>query len=226
MSQSLAPQVKKRKRRWFRYSLKTLLLVMLLLCILFAWVRSKMERARKEEKAVLELRQKGYSIWYDHYDIIIDDASPSELPPAGPRWLHNLLGDTFFVHVERVWCPYRAKLASPDLEKMSAFTEIKALSLNGSSIMNDAPMHLSRLKSLRKLSLYGSQISDSDLVHLSKLTNLHHLDLTETQITNAGLIHLRQLKRLESLSLTGTKVDEQGRESLQEYLPNTDIDLR
>lgn len=47
----------KPKRRWYQYSLRSLVVVMVLFCILFAWVGYKVRKARRQRAAVVLLEE-------------------------------------------------------------------------------------------------------------------------------------------------------------------------
>jgi len=47
------------RRRWYQYSLRTLLLVMLLASVGISWFAVKMQRARKQREAVEAIRGLG-----------------------------------------------------------------------------------------------------------------------------------------------------------------------
>ena len=47
----------KPKHRWYQFSLRTLLIVMLLLCFGFAWIGSRMSRARENQERVAKVEE-------------------------------------------------------------------------------------------------------------------------------------------------------------------------
>ena len=66
----------KPRRRWFQYSLRTLLLLMLLVSIGMSWVAVRMQRARRQREAVKGIERLGGGVMYDYQF----DQSPSQPP--------------------------------------------------------------------------------------------------------------------------------------------------
>jgi hypothetical protein len=98
--------------------------------------------------------------------------------------------------------------------------EIKVLSLNSASLIDDQLKYLTGLRTLRDLDLRASGISDAGLLILHELPQLENLNLCSTNITDAGLEYLTIFGHLKSLNLTGAKVTKEGVEKLQKALPN------
>lgn len=172
------------KRRWLQFSLRTLLLFMLLASIGLSWVAVKMEQARKEREAVEAIRKTGGSVGYDY------EFSPSgnrvvNGKPRTPAWLRRVLGEDFF-------------------------DSVVAATVNNDAALE----HLKRFKQLRDVNLYGHQITDSGIEHLEALTQLRNVYLYEIAITDAGLEHLKGLTQLEELYLNGTRITDGGLEHL------------
>lgn len=86
------------------------------------------------------------------------------------------------------------------------------------------------LSGLKRLSLRGGEFDDAEAVYLRGLKHLEHLDLRHAEISDAGLVHLRGLADLQTLNLGWTKVSDDGIDSLNEltslrylYLDHTNI---
>ena len=61
------------KRRWYQYSLRSLLIVMFLFCLLFAWGGYKVRQAEKQKAAVAWVEKNGGWVGYDYqYDANVD----------------------------------------------------------------------------------------------------------------------------------------------------------
>ena len=61
----------KPKRRWLRFSLRTLLIFMLVVCVAVGW---KFERVRKQRVAVAWVQEMGGTVYYEPHG------------PGWPRW--------------------------------------------------------------------------------------------------------------------------------------------
>ena len=82
------------QHRWFRYSLRTLLILVTVASAGFGWLGFKVRQKQRERTSVVELKKLGAFIRYRHEV----QASPS----PGPEWLLKLLGDDFFAIPDEV----------------------------------------------------------------------------------------------------------------------------
>ena len=89
--------VKLAKRRRFRYSLRGLMLLILVLCIgLGVWA----EKARRQRSAVAAILSSGGDAAYD-YEMVNGDYQ-ADRHPSEPKWLLRLSGIDFFHNVKYV----------------------------------------------------------------------------------------------------------------------------
>ena len=80
------------KRRWFQYSLRTLLVLMLLASIGMSWIAVRMQKAKKQQEAVEAIRKAGGQVYYFQDE---QDSDGNELVgEESPRgvWLQSLVG--------------------------------------------------------------------------------------------------------------------------------------
>ncbi len=87
-----------KRRRWLRYSLRTMLLAFTLLAL---WLGVQTDRAIKQRRAVEVVERLGGSVNYRHqrkgengYDRKAEHWSPT--------WLRRFVGDDFFVSAEEI----------------------------------------------------------------------------------------------------------------------------
>src|SRR6476659_4651164 len=91
------------KSRWFRFSLRTLLLLITALCV---WLGIQVNAARRQREAVAAILKAGGRVHYD-YEIVPQPWPPKTLqtgiygidPQAklpGPAWLRQGIGDDSF----------------------------------------------------------------------------------------------------------------------------------
>lgn len=228
MESNAAPNAAKPKRRWYQFSLRTLLIFVTLAGCGFGWLGLKAREARKQHAAVTVVDRTGGHVVYD-YEVDAQGNYLSRPVPPGPAWLHALLGDDWFRNVRRVSYGIlnvnRSRtLADGDLELFMVFTKLELLNLNGAQVTDTGVAHLKGLVQLRELSLERTQITDAGLEHLTGLTQLESLDLLGTQVTDAGLACLNGLTHLKSLSLVEVNVTGMGVAKLQRALPNCKIE--
>ena len=86
------------------------------------------------------------------------------------------------------------------------------------------------LPGLKRLSLRGGALDDAEAVYLRGLKHLEHLELRAAEISDAGLVHLRGLTDLETLDLGWTQISDDGIDTLNEltslrhlYLDHTKV---
>jgi hypothetical protein len=154
----------KPKRRWFQFSLRTLLIFVLLVSIGMSWLGVKMELARRQREAVEAIEKAGGRVTYDS-QVDAPFFDPLAEPPA-PKWVRPILGDDFFCDVTRVQV--------------------------GGSFGDHEASHLKALTKLVFLYLRETQVTDAGLPHLEGLTKLEWLGLDGTQITPEGVKKLKE----------------------------------
>ncbi len=199
------------KRRWFQFRLRTLFVLVGVLCVSFSWLGWKLEQKRQERAAVASIWDLGGVALYDWEGII----SPS-IPP-GPSWLHRFLGDDFFAHVAMGDLHQDGRRAGGDLVHVEARVGLERLFVNGAEVTDAGLSHLGRLHGLKVLHLQLPLVSDAGLVHLKDLTRIQDISLYGTQTTDAGLVHLKGMTQLESLWLDGLRISDGGLAHLKEF---------
>ncbi len=161
----------KPKRRRFQFSLRTLLLAVLLLSLPLSWLATRMERARRQKEAVKAIQELGGSVIYNGNRLpggIFPHGAPRVQTPW-PSWLERVLGEDFFWDAERVyWYGSHPKVTDQRL------------------------VYLKDLKNVREVCLQGTQVTDAGLEYLKTFRGLEHLDLRGTQVTTEGVKKLRE----------------------------------
>ena len=91
----------KRKRRWFQFSLRTLLVFTLACAIGSAWVAHRLQQKRIERETVGLIEKSGGQVAYDfQYDSAHRFVSTAR--PPGPEWFRSLFGENFLSEVSVV----------------------------------------------------------------------------------------------------------------------------
>ena len=157
----------KSKRRLLRFSLRALLLLMLIVCITLGW---KVEKARKQREAVTWVQQSGGWVKYDY------------------EWLKKFVGLDFFHDVVAVEIHNSNKKHVSDVTPLAGLTSLEALHLSSTRVSDVTP--LAGLTSLKRLQLYGTQVSD--VTPLAGLTSLKRLYLGRTQVSKEDYNMLRK----------------------------------
>jgi hypothetical protein len=222
------------KRRWFQFSLMTMLVVMTLVSVPLAWLAHDHNEFRKREAVIAMIERIGGKVTYDTSQPFRE----SWLRPLVRSKMYrevvgvNLLGckvtDTEMAYFETLtklqWLDLdHTEVSDAGLAHLARLQELDRLMLRHTKITDDGLIHLAGLRKVRSLWLGYCQITDDGLRHLTWQTHLQTLDLEHIQVTDAGLVHLVQLSGLKQLHLAGNKVTKQGIRELESALPNAQI---
>jgi len=211
------------KRRWYRFSLQALLLLMTALCV---WLGLIVHRARQQRAAVEVIVSLGGRVYYD-YQVTQSPAegfrSPRKVAAPSAGWLRSTLGDDFLSTVVYVRLSGRPNLTNDDLRAFEKLPHIKTLFLcGGDGVSGEGLVHLRGLSDLEDLSL-GIPLTNDDLAHLFELKSLRWLFLMGPA---PGSYVVRAHSRSKSLFDAPdyeSRVTRTGVEKLADALPNCRI---
>jgi hypothetical protein len=195
--------------RWrFQFSLRSLLLLAVVVAIPSSWLAAEVRQAKRQWAAFMTFDFP----WciYTCTDGLRGPYPPSvfeftgeriaDPSPQPPRWLRDFLGYCFFKEVT-----YVALCRNPSDAELEQIRE---------------------LPQFQSLVLYDDRVSDCGLERIEGLTQLRTLSLVNTNVTDAGLEHLKGLTQLGKLSLYGnSKITDVGLRELRQALPNCKITL-
>jgi hypothetical protein len=221
------PDPPKRKRRWFQFSLRSLLILVMLVSIVCSWGTVRLRRALKRNAAVQTIKEFGGRVFYD-YQFDRERQLQSGAEAREPNWERRLLGEPAVENVYGVWFMAGnggpTRVTDADLERIAVLTEVRSLVLHRCSQVTDAGVaYLAQFKELELLYLTGTRITDAGLKTLEGLSKLRTLDLDETAISAVGLHSLAKLSNLDVVWLHGTLVTADGVARLRRSLPKTEI---
>jgi len=209
-------------KRRVRFSIRTIMLLTLLVSPLIAWFGFQWRVDQRERVALAELRKIGdVTSWggfgtqnwgrFGEYDgLTCVTLSPTKNKP-GKKDLEalrriiklNLTGSA----VTDEW------LSNLDVSHVG---NVRFLNLSGTPVSDAGLACLAQMPRLKSLDLSNTFISNAGLKHVAQMTKLNHLDLSSTSIGDAGLKHIAQLPELRSVQLFQTLVTDDG---LNELLP-------
>jgi hypothetical protein len=243
----------KRKRRWYQFSLRTMMIGVVIVAIPCAWLGRKINKKRHEREAVADIIKAGGIVVYDYQKPSLKTGQtfkPVE-EPNGPALLRNLLGENFFSEVYAVY-HNNATLSDDEIKLLERFPHLQDLNLSGCHISAVGFARIANLTSLRDLALGGirppagelagfdfrqlkaltqltglalgnTSVSDRDLPHLKELTQLTNLFLYDTNVTDAGLEELKGLIHLRILAVDNPNVTPEGEKRIRAALPNCSL---
>jgi hypothetical protein len=186
----------KPKSRFLRFSLRTLLVVMLVVCVTLGW---KVEKTRKQREAVAWVEECGGEVDNEY--------EWDKVKPHGPKWLRDQLGVDFFddvvsVSIHGSYDSDVTPLAGSDVTPLAGLRNLERLDLSFSQVSDVTP--LAGLRNLKWLYLSSTQVSD--VTPLAGLRNLERLDLSSTQVSD--VTPLAGLRNLKWLYLRDTQVSD------------------
>jgi len=183
MSTPVAASPPKPKRRWLTFSLRTFLLVVLLLAVGIGHVTNVWRRAEKQRAIVSQLRAKKWGIVLSSDPQVLAGSQPPGL------WIvRRMIGDDAYACVDRVK-RHGSPLSSDErLSQLVGLPKVKAVD-------------------------FANWVDDDAIEELLKIRGLEHATLSDHEITAASFGRLAQSSSLKSLRLTGTgTTDESFRE--------------
>lgn len=199
------------KSRWFRYSLRTGLLVVTCLAIAFAWFG---HYANQRKAAFSAIRQAGGDI---------------RMGIREPSLLEEWFGAELFGSVEEVNLR-KGQADNALLAQIGALKEVRRLDLSNADI-DDEGLHKIVHLPLLELWLQETKITDASAATLSQIKSLTFLQLNATSLSDAFLEHLQPLPKLKTrkgdillswrFKATGNRVCFQGLEARLEAPGNT-----
>lgn len=196
------------KKRRFSFSLRTLMVFMLALCLLFGFIGMRLQRAREQQAYLEELREAGWSytfaIFIDSepnlWDFMfnsnyLNDIQNVSIFPMDDGRSHNFMVPPPLEELE-------SRYVTPNLTLLAELKNLGSLVVNHPQISDLSP--LAELMNLRSLDISYTQVSD--LSPLSELKNIESLDVSNTNVKNVML--LAELGSLHYLDVSNTQVSD------------------
>ena len=212
----------KRKRRWFQFSLRTLMTFTVICAVPCAWLGHKIEQKERQRYAIEAIRRLGGRVEFGYQ--LDSDGFPlaGDRQPPGALWLRRLLGDDFFADVKSV--DFSGTIVrDDDLQDLDELPDLEFLERGSTRITDAGLVHVGGLRKLRVLGLTNSAISDAGLSHLRGLTRLEVLSIAYNPITDAGIEKLTCLKVLGWLSVEDTNITDEGVRQFKRAVPDCGI---
>lgn len=194
-------------RHRFQFSLKVLLIMVLVAGVGFARLSAWLQQTRKQRVVVTMLANRGAGASYP------GEEEPGFRTLFGQQYFHSPVG----LSVGRGF-------EGDDVALIEALTELRFLSLASEDVSDDHLGHLAPLTRLNWLCLAGAKVRGPGLKHVARLPLLRSLELSNSTISDEGLKFLR-FSHLRYLYLGRTKIGDEGVAAIR-TLPNlTTLDL-
>jgi hypothetical protein len=198
----------KPKRRWFRFSLRTFLIVITLFSVWLGW---KVNAAHEQRRAVAAVRPLGL-IRYD-YELAPNTMALKPLPELD--YCSSLLGVDFFHCVAEIsFCEESPKKCGDVLRQFGHFPRLRVVLLNEDSLHDEDLRGLENLTGLEYLWLNKNEISGTGFKYLVNSRNLKLLSVADNPVTDESLETISNLPELSDIRLENTNVTDACIESL------------
>jgi hypothetical protein len=197
----------KTRRRWLRFSLRFLLLVVAVVAIPLGW---KVNRVRNQRLVVAEIeRLKGF-MYYDYQRNFAVGLTTSAAPePPGPNWLRNFLGVDYFADVVHVNVS-GPQVTNDTLARLLSLPHLQLLGVDSDRITDSGVAMVARSKELISFSVASKSVTVEGIEHLEGLPNLVFLRCSGSQVNDSWIERIARLKSLETLALYDTSVTDEG----------------
>ena len=219
------------RRRWLRVSVRSLMILVLVLGGVAGWVANTV---RTQREAIALIKAAGGQITFDYQRrevVTLGGGAVKQREPAAPAWVRRWLGDELFQNVQAV--NLLKPVSSGALAALARFDRLESLLVVASPDLADGLARLRGLTRLERLSVVGPGVTDDILAELSRLDSLRWLAVGQTvrparlalpanqsPATDTGFAHLAGLRHLADLSLTNfPNLTDAGLAQLVERLP-------
>ena len=180
-----------------RFSLKSLLALVVIVGVPLGWLASELQEIRKEHLAVRELRRLGVDC-----DVYHGGPGPGEAIAA------KIWGEPVAVPI--AVSLDGQPLSEEILTQIAALTHVERLDLGESGLSDRDLARIAHLANVEMLNADSTALTDAGLAHLIGWNNLRTLYLQDTAITDAGIEQLQRLTGLVSLDLRDTNISDAG----------------
>ena len=167
------------KRRWFSFSLRSLLILVSLAAIGLGWVAYERRQSRHELQIVEQLGASNESVEIRIAGRIHFESTGLAVDPS---WWGRALSALCGPRVESLLAAHNRSLT--DISTLSMLRNLETLDLGDTSVSDLTP--LAALENLQVLYLNGTQIHD--ISQLAGLTHLKLLALQNTQVSDVALL--------------------------------------
>ncbi len=222
----MTPRPKRRTRRFLQFSLRALLVFVLLVSIAMSWLAVRMQKARRQKEAVEAIKELGGDVWYDYqYEFferqIGKGRRAGQLVEPWPDWVYRCVGFDFLHLIVLIdlgrYPPHipKAQMNPPivdsDLDVLAAFPELRTVYLSFQPITDAGLRNVAACSELRRICLHGTHVTDDGLQSLAGLSKLEELDVGDTKVTLQGVVAShKKLPSLSGVSISKTQLDSAG----------------
>ncbi len=182
--------------RWYRYSVRALLALILVVSLPLGWIGRDYFRSQQEQQVVELVYQSGGRVVYDYQiqgqNIVYDTE------PPGNATLRKWFGDLLYARV--VVVALASDHANQVIPKLSRLGYLRDLTLPKCSLDDRSAEAIASLGRLHDLTFVNTRVSPQQMERIAQSKNLLRLKLYGDHFTDAhlsGISHCRYLQRIE-----------------------------
>ncbi len=209
-----------------RFSLRTLLVGILILGSALGWLGALFKRTHDQREAVRRIESLGGLVSYDYIaDWLKTNSDGRNVRPSPPgnRLIRAIVGDDVYAHVAVVY--FAKPISEADLMVVEELLDVTHVGIGDGAISSKGLVHLAALGSLRSLGLDGTTVTAADLCNSAIGARLEQLNIGGTTVVNATLTELAKLKNLETLQLVSAGITDDGLSSVASCAGLRSLDL-
>jgi hypothetical protein len=205
-----------------RFSLRTLLIITVLVAIPSAWLGKHWLRTRVQRPMVAKIKANGGQVYYDYQS----DRKNFDSSKTPPGWapLRAMLGDDFFATVkvaiygnnfppqiidiefeqlsdlEQIYINAK-KVPETTIAKLASLKKLNSLVLADYNYRPEVFRKLADCPSLTHLTVFSGSLTSEHLRELKSFAMLTNFQWTNAPLTDDGLLAICELRKLKSLDL-------------------------
>jgi hypothetical protein len=208
------------RRRWLRFSLRTLLILVTVICV---WMGIEKSRVLKQDRVATEVRELGGNVFLGYrFD---PSGKPKEFSKRSvPAWVTSVIDEKYFLTVVTVNFDndfgnrpserskaHGSQATDEGLVLLKDVPNVTELLLAGNNQLTDGCLrHAAGLRRLRVITLNQTSVVGPGLAFIRASQNLEGLALNDTPLTDEGMVYLSDLPKLEWLFLGDTAITDKG----------------
>ncbi len=165
-------------RRWFRFSLLTLCVLVFVASLPFVWLAHWRNVLQRHRETVAALEQAGFTVFNCglSYDIAVI-----------PRWAGELLGENDVPRPVTVLIGSGRKITDAHLALIAEMPNLRSLECGETAITDAGLIHLQRLPKLVQVELMDNGLSDAALRNLAGCVHLESLTVWDARLTEDAI---------------------------------------
>jgi hypothetical protein len=209
------------RRRWYQFSLRTLLMTVVIPSVALGLFAARWHRARRQLVAVSVIRGCGGDVLYDfevERDRDGDLVHHTSFRSSVPSWLLHPLGEDFFHGVAIAEVRFERAIRAEDPEELAKATgdlrDLEVLTFFGFDHALNFE-YLRGLTKVRELTITIPPLETRDFNVIAQMKKLEVLHCSHQRIDGAAASHLGGLPKLRKFTaINGSMVDDEALEKL------------